>query len=81
MSGGGSFFANRTGNAAAKAYQGQYNFNRLGLGDMSKYTQGALSRDPAVPGTEEGLPQNQTSAPQTDQLQPPLSAAMALAPR
>jgi len=52
QAGGGSFFAHFTGNPAAKAFEGQYNYGGLGHG-LGQFQ----------PKTEEGLPQNQKSAP------------------
>ncbi len=64
MSGGGSFFANWTGNAAAQAFAGQYNHRGLGpgLGQPGQYTGGTLTG--GQQSTVQGLPQTQTSAPQ-----------------
>lgn len=64
MSGGGSFFANWTGNAAAQAFMGQYNYRGLGpgLGQTGQYTNGTLTGGQT--STAAGLPQTQTSAPQ-----------------
>lgn len=61
--GGGSFFANFTGNAAAQAFAGQYNYNGLGqgLGQYGRYSNGNLVGGPT--STQQGLPQNQNSAP------------------
>jgi hypothetical protein len=61
--GGGSFFASFTGNAAAQAFGGQYNFNGLGqgLGQYGNYHNGTLNGGQT--STVQGLPQNQTSAP------------------
>ena len=50
--GGGSFFAQFTGNPAAKAYEGQYNYGGLGQG-LGQFQ----------PKNPEDLPQNQKSAP------------------
>ncbi len=63
QAGGGSFFANFTGNAAAQAFANQYNFGGLGTGhgQSGKYTQGTLTGGQT--STAQGLPQNQTSAP------------------
>lgn len=60
--GGGSFFANFTGNPAAKAYEGQYNFQGLGpgLGQSGTYTQGTLG---GAQGKVQNLPQTQRSGP------------------
>jgi len=65
MAGGGSFFGQWTGNAAAKSWQGTYNFNGLGqgLGQTGVYSQGQLVGGQS--STPQGLPQNMTSAPQT----------------
>jgi len=52
QAGSGSFFAQFTGNPAAKAFEGQYNYGGLGQG-LGQFQ----------PKTEEGLPQNQKSAP------------------
>ena len=63
QAGGGSFFAQWTGNAAAQANR-FFNFRGLGrgVGQTGQYTQGALTGgQTSVP---EGLPQNQTSAPE-----------------
>lgn len=63
QAGGGSFFGSWTGNAAARGYQGLYNFQGLGqgLGQTGQFTQGALTG--GTVSTPQGLPQNQTSAP------------------
>jgi hypothetical protein len=63
MAGGGSFFANFTGNAAAQAFAGQYNYMGLGqgLGQNGQYVNGNLTGGQT--STPQGLPQNQTSAP------------------
>jgi hypothetical protein len=65
VNGGGSFFANWTGNAAAQAYKGVYNFNGLGqgVGNSPLYKGGQLQATPGTPGTQQGMPQDQTSAP------------------
>jgi len=52
QAGGGSFFAQFTGNLAAKAYEGQYNYGGLGQG-LGQFQ----------PKNPEDLPQNQKSAP------------------
>lgn len=52
QAGGGSFFAQFTGNPAAKAYEGQYNYGGLGQG-LGQFQ----------PKNPEDLPQNQKSAP------------------
>lgn len=61
--GGGSFFANWTGNAHAQSLAGQYNHKGLGhgLGQTGQYSKGALVGGPQ--STVQGLPQNQNSAP------------------
>jgi hypothetical protein len=63
QAGGGSFFANFTGNANAQAFAGQYNFNGMGqgLGQTGTYVNGQLVGGQT--STPQGLPQNQTSAP------------------
>jgi len=63
QAGGGSFFANFSGNANAQAFAGQYNFNGMGqgLGQTGQYNQGQLSGGQT--STVQGLPQNQTSSP------------------
>lgn len=60
--GGGSFFANFTGNAAAKSQEGFYNFQGLGpgLGQVGSYTQGTLGGSQA---RVQNLPQTQVSGP------------------
>jgi len=64
--GGGSFFANWTGNAAAQSRGGLNNFKGLGpgAGQITVYRQGEPQAIPGTGGTPEGLPQNQTSAPE-----------------
>ena len=64
QAGGGSFFQAFTGNAAAKAFEGQYNYFGLGqgLGQQGQYKGGAQTATGQT-GTAQGLPQNQTSAP------------------
>lgn len=52
QAGGGSFFAQFTGNPAAKAFEGQYNYGGLGQG-LGQFQ----------PKNREDLPQNQKSAP------------------
>lgn len=62
QSGGGSFFAQFTGNAAAQA-NGFSNFRKLGLGQgqTGQFTAGAQTGGQT--STIQGLPQNQTSVP------------------
>jgi len=64
QAGGGNFFQAFTGNAAAKAFEGQYNFFGLGqgLGQTGKFENGT-QLGTGQTGTAQGLPQNQTSAP------------------
>jgi hypothetical protein len=61
--GGGSFFANWTGNAAAQSLAGQYNNGGLGhgLGQTGTYSAGKLTG--GAQASNAGLPQNQNSAP------------------
>jgi hypothetical protein len=63
QAGGGNFFQAFTGNAAAQAFAGQYNYGGLGqgLGQTGKYTAGALTGGQT--STVQGLPQNQNTAP------------------
>jgi len=63
QAGGGSFFAQWTGNAAAQANR-FFNFKGLGrgVGQTGQYTQGGLTGGQT--SSEAGLPQNQTSAPE-----------------
>ena len=62
QAGGGSFFANWTGNAAAQSNM-FYNFGGMGFGtgQSGQYTQGQLTGGQI--STPEGIPQNMTSAP------------------
>jgi hypothetical protein len=62
QAGGGSFFANFTGNVNALSNK-FYNWNGLGIGhgQTGQYTQGAQTGGQT--STQEGLPQMQTSAP------------------
>jgi len=62
QAGGGSFFAQFTGNAAAQAFP-FFNFRGLGpgVGQTGQYNAGVLSTASQT-GTVQGLPQNQTSA-------------------
>jgi len=64
QAGGGNFFQAFTGNAAAKAFEGQYNFHGLGqgLGQTGQFKAG-VQQSTGQTGTAQGLPQNQTSAP------------------
>lgn len=63
QAGGGSFFANFTGNPNAQSFQGQYNFGGLGAGhgQTGRYANGQLTG--GATSTQQGVPQNQTSAP------------------
>lgn len=62
QAGGGSFFANWTGNAAVQSNQ-FYNFGGLGYsqGQTGQYTQGALTGGQI--SKQEGIPQHMTSGP------------------
>jgi len=62
QAGGGSFFAQYTGNAAAQA-NAFFNFKGLGagVGQTGQYTAGVLGAGQT--STAQGLPQNQTSGP------------------
>lgn len=62
QAGGGSFFAQWTGNAAAQGNQ-FYNYSGMGFGtgQTGQYTNGSLSGGQT--STVQGLPQNQNSAP------------------
>jgi hypothetical protein len=62
QAGGGSFFANFTGNVAVQSNQ-FYNFGGLGFGtgQSGSYTAGALSGGQIA--KQEGIPQHMTSAP------------------
>lgn len=64
QAGGGNFFQAFTGNAAAQAFAGQYNFGGLGagVGQTGKYVGGQLTGGQTA--TVQGLPQSQNTAPQ-----------------